>query len=70
MGLLLWAVLLWATGFVRVWYSPVASGALRIRLVSAPGTVVGLLVAVLAFVVFADHLRRVRGTSDLRPPAS
>ena len=62
-GLSLWAVAVWAAGLVRVWGAPLSSGSLRVQVAAGPLALVGTLVAALAFVVFADHLRRARGLS-------
>ncbi|MFL5577635.1 MAG: hypothetical protein ACJ79S_16895 [Gemmatimonadaceae bacterium] len=63
-GVLLWAVAVWAAGLVRVWGAPLAGGYLRVRVAAGPLALAGALVAALALVVFADHLRRARGLRD------
>ena len=63
-GLLLWALSLWAAGLVRVWSVPLAQGGLRVRAATGPGVLAITLLAALALVAFADHLRRVRGLRE------
>jgi hypothetical protein len=60
-ALLLWGLVLWTVGLVQLWDS--AAGRPRLQVADAPGTIWGTLAAVLALVLFGDHLRRARGLS-------
>ena len=61
----LWILVLWTLGVLEIWGGDASTGGgfLRVRVVRAPGTIVSTLLASLALVAFADHLRRVRGLS-------
>ena len=65
-ALALWIVVLWTLGVLRIWGGDTSSGGsfLRVRVAHAPATIVATLLASLALVAFADHLRRVRGLSQ------
>ena len=58
-ALVLWGVVVRTVGLVQ--FGGRNAGPFGVRLVGDPRTVVILLVAALAFVLFADHLRRARG---------